>query len=250
MDCTVCNKTRARAACYPFFLGGSPLETGIRLIQPGADAGAVRLLFDMDTIGLSQAGPAGQGVVLTGGTVTLRPLTVDDAPVTLRWRLGSRAAFMQEGARTEGQQRAWIAAQANEPADYNFIQEYRNTPVGMVALTRVNSNNRSAMMGRLMIGEPEIVGAAPVFFEAEMLLCDFAFDQLRLHKIYGEIMDDNLGMIRTRRNLGYKQDGILRDHYFVRGAFHNAVTVSLLENEYRLVTRPRLLQMVGLLTRR
>lgn len=209
----------------------------------------VRVQFDMDMTSLLEVDASGHGVVLTGRFVTLRPLTVEDAAVTLRWRLGERATYMQEGARTESEQRAWIAAHANEPCGYNFIHEYRNTPVGMVALNQINFGNRSVMMGRLLIGEPELVGSAPVFFESEILLCDFAFHQLKMHKLYGEIMDDNLGMIRTRRYLGYKQDGVLRDHYFVRGAFHNAVAVSLLETEYRLVARPKLVQMVSLFGR-
>jgi diamine N-acetyltransferase len=122
-------------------------------------------------------------------------------------------------------------------------------PVGMVALQQIDSINRSAVMGRLLIGEPELVGTAPVFFESEILLCDFAFDRLEMHKIHGEIMEDNIGMIRTRLYLGYRQDGLLRDHYFARGAFRNAVAVSLLETEYRRVARPKLVQMVSFLSR-
>lgn len=189
------------------------------------------------------------GVVLSGSLVTLRPLTVEDAAITLRWRLGARGTYMQEGARTESDQRAWIAAHANEPGGYNFIQEYRGAPVGMVALQQVDSINRSAVMGRLLIGEPELVGTAPVFFESEILLCDFAFDRLQMHKIYGEIMEDNIGMVRTRLYFGYRQDGLLRDHYFVRGTFRNAVAVSLLEAEYRSVARPKLVQMISFLNR-
>jgi diamine N-acetyltransferase len=198
---------------------------------------------------LPKADALGPGVVLSGSLVTLRPLTVDDAAITLRWRLSARAMYMQEGARTETDQRAWIAAHANEPGAYNFIQVYRGSPVGMVALQQIDSINRSAVMGRLLIGEPELVGSAPVFFETEILLCDFAFDSLEIHKIYGEIMEDNIGMVRTRLYFGYKQDGLLRDHYFVRGAFHNAVAVSLLETEYRSVARPKLVQLISFLSR-
>jgi RimJ/RimL family protein N-acetyltransferase len=198
---------------------------------------------------MPKAEAPGPGVMLSGSLVTLRPLTVDDAAITLRWRLGGRAKYMQEGARTENDQRAWIAAHANEPGGYTFIQEYRGAPVGMVALQQIDSVNRSTVMGRLLIGEPELVGTAPVFFESEILLCDFVFDRLEMHKIYGEIMEDNIGMIRTRLYLGYRQDGLLRDHYFVRGAFRNAVAVSLLETEYRRVARPKLVQMISFLSR-
>lgn len=183
---------------------------------------------------------------MTGSFVTLRPLAVDDAAVTLEWRLGERAAHLRAGARTEAEQRNWIAAHTGSDSEFNFIIEYSGAPVGMVALHDVNNRDRSIVMGRLLIGEPKRVGSAPVFFETELLLCDFAFNELRMHKIYGEIMESNVGMVRTRSFLGYHRDGLLRDHYFHNGEFRNAVVVSLLEDEYRNVCRPKLLQMITL----
>jgi RimJ/RimL family protein N-acetyltransferase len=79
------------------------------------------------------------------------------------------------------------------------------------------------------------------------LLSDYVFERLKLHKLYGEIMEDNIGMIRTRFYLGYKQDGLLRDHYIFEGSYKNAVAVSLLEDEYRKVCRPKLLKFISLL---
>jgi len=183
---------------------------------------------------------------LEGEFVTLRPLEVDDAARTLAWRLGARAQHLQEGAQTEDAQRAWIAAHSAAAGELNFIIECRGVPVGMVALLEINRQNRSAVMGRLLIGEQEAAAGAPVFYEAELLLCDYAFDALKLHKLYGEIMEDNTGMVRTRQYLGYHQDGVLRDHYFARGSFHNAVAVSLLEDEYRRVCRPKLMQLAAI----
>jgi diamine N-acetyltransferase len=188
------------------------------------------------------------GVVLVGGGVRLRPLALEDAGLTLLWRLGDRTAFLQQGAQTETEQRAWIASHINVAGEFNFIVEYQGAPVGMVALHSMSHTNRSTVMGRLLIGEAARVGSAPVFFETELLLCDFVFDELKMHKVYGEIMEDNVGMVRARMYLGYKQDGVLRDHYFLRGAFRNAIAVSLLEDEYWSVSRPKLVQLISFLT--
>ena len=191
----------------------------------------------------------GAGVVLKGNLVTLRPLVLEDAARTLRWRLSQRAEILQEGARSEDDQRAWIAAHVSSRDELNFILEFRGAPVGMVALHDIDPRNRSTAMGRLLIGEPAMVGQSPVFFESELLLSDYAFDELKMHKIYGDIMEVNVGMIRTRLYLGYRQDGILREHYFWKGTFKNAIAVSLLEDEYRAVCRPKLLQMISFLSR-
>jgi RimJ/RimL family protein N-acetyltransferase len=186
---------------------------------------------------------------LEGKIATLRSLTQEDAAVTLRWRLSKRAKFLQRGAHTEEEQRAWIASH-DRAGELNFIIEFRGEPVGMTALHDLSLQNRSAVMGRLLIGEEEKVGSAPVFFETELLLCDYAFDQLKLHKLYGHIMEDNVGMVRTRLYLGYKQDGFLRDHYLHDGVYKGAITVSLLEEEYRTVCRPKLVQLLSLFSER
>jgi RimJ/RimL family protein N-acetyltransferase len=182
---------------------------------------------------------------LTGKLVTLRPLVIEDAAITLGWRLSKRARFQQRGAQTEEEQRAWIASK-DRTGELNFIIEFKGEPVGMTALHSISQQNRSAMMGRLLIGEQEKVGSAPVFFETELLLCDHVFYQLKMHKLYGEIMEDNIGMIRSRLYLGYKQDGFLRDHFIFNGSYKNSIVVSLLEDEYRTVCRPKLLGFISL----
>ncbi len=182
---------------------------------------------------------------LTGKVVTLRPLVIEDAAITLGWRSSKRARFLQRGAQTEEEQRAWIASK-DRTGELNFIIEFKGEPVGMTALHNISQQNRSAMMGRLLIGEQEKVGSAPVFFETDLLLSDYVFCQLKMHKLYGEIMEDNVGMIRSRLYLGYKQDGFLRDHFIYNGSYKSSIAVSLLEDEYRTVCRPKLLGLISL----
>jgi RimJ/RimL family protein N-acetyltransferase len=184
-------------------------------------------------------------VILKGKYVTLRPVAPADAAVTVLWRNSARAAFLQRGAQTEEEQRAWIVSHTRD-GEFNFIIELHGEPVGMIAVHDINHRNRWAIFGRLFIGEPEKVKGTPAFYEAELLLCDFAFDSLHLHKLHGEIMDGHTGMLRTRLYLGYRQEGVLRDHFLVDGGFKNAIVVSLLESDYRCACRPKLLQMISL----
>jgi RimJ/RimL family protein N-acetyltransferase len=183
-------------------------------------------------------------MVLQGRVATLRALTLDDAEITLKWRLSARARFLQRGAKTTAEQSAWIASKLATD-ELNFIIEYRNKPVGMIALHDINPVHKSVQMGRLLIGEEEWVGKAPVAFDADLVLCDYAFDTLKLHKLYGDVLEDNQGMLRTRFYLGYKQDGILREHYLFDGVYKNTIAVSILEHEYRTICRPKLLQLIS-----
>lgn len=182
-------------------------------------------------------------MIIKGEITTLRPITVDDAELTLAWRNSNRAKFLQQGATTVDEQRAWIAAKL-KTSELNFIIEYKDRPVGMVALLDINYIHKSVQAGRLLVGEEEFVGKAPVSFEAELLIYDYAFDVLKMHKIYGDVMEDNIGMIKTRLYQGYKQDGILRDHYVYDGVFKNTIAISLLEDEFRKTCRPKLVSLV------
>ena len=94
--------------------------------------------------------------VLRGTHVTLRPLTVDDAERTLRWRLDDRAKLLNRGAETVEQQAAWIAARP--ASEINFVIELASgEAVGMLSLVGIDRVNRHAEPARFLIGEPKAV---------------------------------------------------------------------------------------------
>ena len=70
-------------------------------------------------------------MIFNGKISRLRPITVDDAEVTLKWRLSERAKLMQQGANSVEEQKAWIASKLNGD-EVNCIIEYKGVPVGMI----------------------------------------------------------------------------------------------------------------------
>ena len=186
-------------------------------------------------------------MILNSDIATLRPIIIQDSALTFRWRTSARAKYLQQGAKTVDEQCAWIEAKL-KTNELNFIIEYRERSVGMIALLDINDLHKTVQVGRLLLGEEEFVGKAPVAFEAERLLYDYAFDVLHMHKVYGDIMEDNHGMLKTKLYLGYKKDGILRDHYIYDGVYKNTIAVSILEDEYRKVCRPKLVSLIKLLS--
>lgn len=187
-------------------------------------------------------------MILKGDIVTLRLIAEDDAELTLKWRLSDRAKLMQRGATTVEEQRAWINNKVST-TEINCIIEYKNRSVGMISLHDINKIHNHLIMGRLLIGEDEFVGKAPVAFEAELLLCDYAFDQIKTHKIYGDVVEANSAMLKLRTYLGYKKDGIMRDQLCFDGEYINTHTFSLLEHEYRTECRPKLKQLITVMSK-
>ncbi len=182
---------------------------------------------------------------LEGQICRLRPIRMDDAAQTLGWRLSDRARHLQRGAKTVEEQQKWIEEKSTT-SDKNYIIDYMSRSVGMIALYDINLASKSLQMGRFLIGEQDYVGCAPVAFEAELLLSDYAFDDMGMHKIYGDVMEDNHSMLKMRAYLGYQKEGILRDHYIYNGEYKNTTAISILEDEYRSVCRPRLQSLINL----
>jgi diamine N-acetyltransferase len=181
---------------------------------------------------------------LRGTFVVLRPIRVDDAELTLRWRLGDRASYLNRGATTVDEQAAWIASRPAE--EFNFIIELTSgKPVGMLSVVDIDRVNRRAEPARFLIGEPGAVRGLPVAVEAMKLLYEFIFDELGLHRIHGTVAANNNLMVKWQKSLGMKEEGILRQHYFMGGEYRDAICLGLLEDEYRTVALPRMNALIG-----
>ena len=178
-------------------------------------------------------------ILLSGEFIRLRPIAVSDAAFTLRWRQSSRAINLNKGAETLEAQRDWIVGRPD--SEYNFIIELLDgRAVGMLSLVGVDPINRRAEPARFLIGEEELARGIPVAVESMKLLYEFAFDRLQLARVYGTVVSDNLAMYKWQTYLGMKEEGRLRNHYFINNHFQDAICVGLLEAEYRRVTLPRM----------
>lgn len=182
---------------------------------------------------------------LAGEFVVLRPLTVEDAAMTHRWRLSARARRLNGAAASLEDQVRWIASRP--PGEFNYVIELVGGPaIGMLSLIDIDLANRRAESARFLIGDEEAAHGAPAAVEAMQLLYGLAFDRLGLERVYGVIEERNHLMVKWQKYLGMKEEGRLRRHFFMDGAFHDAVALSLLADEYRAVALPRMRSLIKL----
>jgi RimJ/RimL family protein N-acetyltransferase len=187
----------------------------------------------------SRTAPPGQAPRLVGEFVLLRPLTVEDAEITHRWRHDARALHLNRSAATVADQARWIAGRpANE---FNYIIEMiGGPPIGMLSLVTIDLANRRAESARFLIGDEASAKGAPAAVEAMKLLYELAFERLGLERIYGVIEERNPRMIKWQKYLGMVEEGRLRQHMRMDGEFVDVASLSLLADEYRAVTLPRM----------
>ncbi len=175
---------------------------------------------------------------LAGEHVQLRTMTALDAPMTLRWRQSPRAILLNRGARSVEGQAEWIVLHRE---DFNFIIElFDGTPVGMLCLSDINQEHKHASSSHFLIGEEEKCKGIPVAAEAMLLLYRFAFDDLGLHRVWGHVASDNIGMIRWQKYLGMVEEGRMTEHLFINGHWQDAVILGLTAQRFETVARPKL----------
>lgn len=173
--------------------------------------------------------------LLHGERVTLRPITADDAAAMFA------ALDDTESMRLTGTQESFTRAQvadfcarvavADDRADYAITLKGDPTYIGEAVLNGIDWCNRSANF--------RIALASAVFFgqgygtEATRLIVAYGFEQLRLHRIALEVYAFNSRARHVYEKIGFREEGVRRDALYWDGQFHDAVMMSMLEQEYR-----------------
>jgi diamine N-acetyltransferase len=176
--------------------------------------------------------------------VNLRPIESSDSEVTFKWRGASRAKLLNSAAPSAEDQKSWILSR---PAyEFNYIIELKSgEPVGMLSLINIDSKNLHAETARFLIGEEDLVKGIPAAVEAMKLLYQIAFDRLKLKRLYGTVASKNKLMIKWQKYLGMKEEGTLRQHYFINNEWQDAIVLGLLDYEYYEHALPKMNRLIN-----
>jgi [ribosomal protein S5]-alanine N-acetyltransferase len=102
--------------------------------------------------------------------------------------------------------------------------------IGTCILADLDAGNRRAQLGfalgRVWWGQGYMA-------EALLVLLDFAFRRLHLHRLIADADPQNGPSLRVLVRLGFCREGILREHYLVQGKPQDAVVHGLLRSESR-----------------
>ena len=68
---------------------------------------------------------------------------------------------------------------------------------------------------------------------AVKILLAYAFDQRRLNKCNVDCIDCNNASIALWKSLGFQQEGVVREEFFMNSTFHGKILFGLTANEYK-----------------
>ena len=104
-------------------------------------------------------------------------------------------------------------------------------PLGMIALQNIDYINSNANYG-IYLGNKTSFNKG-IGFEATMILLDFAFNGMGLHRIGLEVLSSNKNAINLYKKIGFILEGTKKESYFLNGKFIDIEMMSILKTQIR-----------------
>lgn len=157
--------------------------------------------------------------------IYLQPITIDDTDNIVRWRNKEsvRQYFIYQEEFTREGHLKWMETkvQTGEVAQFMIVEKATDRAVGSVFLRDIDRAHRKAEYG-IFIGEDDARGKGYGSMAAELML-DYAFHELKLHRVYLRAFADNERAIASYQKAGFQIEGLLVDDVYVRDTFRNIV---------------------------
>ena len=103
--------------------------------------------------------------------------------------------------------------------------------IGDIGISLIDPKNKHAEIG-MTIGDKSYWGKGYGTDLVKTIL-NFCFKILDLNKVYLDVWEENKRAIDCYLKCGFKRDGVLRDHVFREGIYHNKWIMSILKREWQ-----------------
>ena len=171
--------------------------------------------------------------MIKGEKVILRPIRSDDVDRWMIWmndrqitrNLCNRGIY---GYTREQEEEFFRAAQEMQDQVIFSIDTIDGIHVGTVGLHRINREWSNAELG-ILIGDKNRWGQG-LCTDALRLMVAFAFGSMNLHRVFLYVNSENVGGIRCYEKAGFSREGVLREHRYHDGKYHDDILMGIVRN--------------------
>jgi RimJ/RimL family protein N-acetyltransferase len=163
--------------------------------------------------------------MLEGELIRLRTWRDEDLPVLTKLRndveLQAQLLARARGSRSE-QVREWLQARSTHPDSMLFViaEQSNDEALGFVQVSDLDMVDGRASLGICLVKQARGrgIGSQTIF-----LLCGYLRDQWHLRKLSLNVRADNDSALRCYDKTGFVRCGLLREHVFISGRWHDVV---------------------------
>ena len=111
-----------------------------------------------------------------------------------------------------------------------FVIDVDGKFAGIIELTSINFIHRNAEIQIIIKSDFQGHGLAEI---AMFKGLDYAFNILNMHKVYLYVDKQNHKALHIYEKLGFIPEGVLRQQFFVEGAYHDSIIMGILRDEIK-----------------
>lgn len=127
-------------------------------------------------------------------------------------------------------QKEWFDSIKDRDDQINWIINVDEKPVGLINVFDIDRTNSRCSWG-YYIAEKDARSLQLALY-LEWSLYDYVFDTLKIHKLCNETFVENEQVVKMHIMCGGKEDGVMRDHIYKNGTYHDVSVGSILAEEW------------------
>jgi UDP-4-amino-4,6-dideoxy-N-acetyl-beta-L-altrosamine N-acetyltransferase len=160
---------------------------------------------------------------------SIRALTENDLPMVLGWRNhpSVRNFMFTQHEISLAEHREWFIRCSLDVSRRLLIVTDVNQALGYVQFSDVTEGGVSDWGFYSRPDAPKGSGK-----KIGLMALDYAFRELKLHKVCGQALETNRASIAFHQRLGFQQEGVLRDQKRIDGVYHSLYCFGLLADEW------------------
>ncbi|MEG1008538.1 MAG: GNAT family protein [Clostridia bacterium] len=175
--------------------------------------------------------------MLFGNKVELREITLEDTNNIIRWRnnIKVKKNFCVQEDFTIERHTNWYNTYilSGKAIQFIIVDKDNNKDVGSVYLRDIDYKNKKAEFG-IFIGD-DLCRGKGLGTECAEIIIQYAFEKLKIHKVFLRVFEDNVNAIKSYQNAGFNVEGNFKDDICVNeNEYRNMVFMGIINSERKI----------------
>lgn len=166
-------------------------------------------------------------------SIYIRPITVEDTEALLTWRNSQEVKqfFIYQEEITKEDHLNWLKnkVETGKVVQFIIVEKETENPIGSVYMQDIDHIHKKAEYG-ILIGSTAKTGKGYGTLAAKLMI-QYAFEEMKLHKVYLRVIEGNERAIKSYEKAGFEKEALLRDDVCINGVYKNIILMGIVNGE-------------------